>query len=107
MDGVLAQEDLVRGVGGIGLVLVDPGGCRIVEDAAVVGGAGHAIGAGVELIHGGPGEHHEVVGAADHETRIIGCQGDHHGAPAAFADEGQAMVKELAKDGEEGVIGCR
>ena len=89
------------------MVLVDPGSCGIIEDAAVVGGSSHAIRTGIELSHGGPGEHHEVGGAADHKARIIGRQGDHHGALAAFADEAQAMVKELTKDGEQGVIGCR
>ena len=92
------------GMGGVGLVLIDPGRGLVGIGAGVVGGAGHAIGAWIEPFHLGPGQHHEVVGTPRHEEGIVRCQGDHHGTVATFADQIEAVIEELTKNCEQRVV---
>ena len=91
------------GVGGVGLVLVDPGGGAVVVIADVIGGAGHPIGPGVKLGHRGPGQCHEIGGTARHIQGVIRGQRDEHAALASLADQIEAMVEELAEDRHPGV----
>ena len=62
---VRAQEHLVRGMRGVGLVLVDERSGRVVVLVDVVGGAEDAVRAGLV---GGPRQHHEVGRAARRRT---------------------------------------
>ncbi len=88
---VLAQEDLVRRVRSIGLVLVDEGRRDIL---------GVAFG-----VYGRPGQNHEVRGAGGIEKRIIRLQRDQDGAALPLGDEIEAVVEELAEEGEPRVEG--
>jgi hypothetical protein len=92
---ILAQEYLVRGVRAVGLVLVDERGSGVGVLVNVVCGAQHAVGAGLV---GGARQHHEVGTAALDIERIVGHQGDHDGAAAAFRNEVEAVVEELAEE---------
>lgn len=94
------------GVGGVGLVLVDPGGGDVVVSANVVGPAAHSVGPGVEGRNRRPGKHHEIGAAAHDEAGIIRLQGDDHTAAAALGDQIQAVIEELAENGEPGVMGA-
>ena len=97
---VLAQENLVRGVRGVGLVLVDEGGGLVDMLAHVVGRAEDAI---RPRLVGGAGENHEVAVRALNIQRVIRLQRDIHGAAAALVDQIQAMVEELAEQAHPGV----
>ena len=70
------------GKGGIGLVLIDPGGCVVC--------AGDV---------GGPAERHEISATALDIQRIICFQGDVNGALATFGDQVKAVIEKLTKDG--------
>ena len=107
LHGIGPQEHLVGGVGGVGLVLVDPGGGDVVVSANVVGRAAHAVGPGVQGRNRRPGKHHEIGAAAHDEAGIIRLQGDDHTAAAALGDQIQAVIEELAENGEPGVIRSR
>ena len=88
---VFAQEDLVRGMRGVGLVLVDPRRCRVDGVAVTVaGGARH---------------HHEVGVAARDVERVIRRERDVDRAAAALRDQVEAVVEELAEQGEHRVVG--
>ena len=115
--GVFTQEDLMRGMGGVGLVLVHKGGGdvqRLVR--RVVGGAHDPVGAGTG--HGGRAAHHHegvlrphLVSCAGHAVGtvrpqgIIGRQGDVDGAVVGLGDQVQAVIEELAEEGHPGVEG--
>ncbi len=92
-DGEFAQEDLVRRMGGVGLVLIDPRG-----------GGVHRIMGG---IHFGPGEDHEVRRGALFVQRIVRHQRNKHDPVALFGDQIQTVVKELAEEGHPAVEGGR
>ncbi len=82
---VFPQEHLVRGMRGVGLVLVDEG-CRLV---GVLGAGG-----------GGPRQHHEVGGAAFDVERIVRLQRNEDRFVAALVDEVEAVIEELAEERE-------
>ena len=89
-SGVLAQEDLVRGVGGVGLALVD-------QRRGLVGGLPGATGR--------PGDHHEaLVRRGGRPQRVVLLQRDEHRASAALVDQVEAVVEELAEEGEPRVV---
>ena len=101
---------------GIGLVLVDKRRGRIhrlvrgVVGSLVHGGSGivkqYAVGA--RACHlGGPRHDHEVGRASGHKQRIVGQQRDENRAVAALGHEIEAVVEELAEEGEPRVVGCR
>ena len=92
---VFAQEHLVRGVRGVGLVLVDERGRGVAVVVNVVGSADDAVQA---RLVGSAGQHHEVGRAANDEQRVVRLQGDEHGAAAALVDQVQAVVEELAEE---------
>jgi len=105
---VLAQERLVGGVGGVGLVLVDVRRRLVDVLLDVVCGAEHAVRAGQV---GGPAEGDEVVGAvvpvAGDVVRAVrveefvpGQDRDQNGAGAALANQVEAVIEELAEQGE-------
>ncbi|MND92578.1 hypothetical protein D3C80_847400 [compost metagenome] len=114
---VFSQEDLMRSMGCIGLVLVDEGRGdvdRLVR--RVVGSAHDPVGAGARH-RGGAAKGHEGVLGADLVARarnavspvraqgIIRRQGDIDGAVAGFGDQVQTMVEELAEEGHPTVEG--
>ena len=98
--GVLAQEHLMRRVGGVRLALVDERRDGVGAVVDVVGRAQDAVRAGQV---GGPRQDHEVVRAALHVEGVVGQQGDEHRAAAALADEVEAMIEELAEQRHPGV----
>ena len=113
VERVLPQEHLVRGVGGVGLVLVDEGRGLVGVLVDIVRGAEHAVGAGLV---GGAREDHEVglvaavgdvVGAVRVVERIVGLQRDEDRAAAALLDQVEAVVEELAEQREPGIEGRR
>ena len=65
------QEHLVGGMGGVGLVLVDPGSGGVLVIADVVCGSRYPIGARIQAGQGGPCEGHEVGGTPRHEEGIV------------------------------------
>ena len=99
VERILAQEHLVGGVRGIGLVLVDERS-RGVDRAHVVGRADNAVGA---RRNGRAGQHHEVRRAARHVQRIVRLKRNEHGAAAALVDEIQTVIEELAEQREPGI----
>ena len=112
---VLAQEDLVRGRRPVGLVLVDEGRDGVFAKVDVVGIAENAIGSGLDGFVGGARQHHEgkavrdfIAGSrnairADRAERIVSCERHEHRAIAALGDQVEAVVEELAEEGEEAV----
>ena len=94
------QEHLVGWMGGVGLVLINPGGDGVLVRPNVVCGANHPVRPRIQAGQGGPGEGHEVGGAARHKKGIVRRQGDDHAALAAFGEQAEAVIKELAEDGE-------
>ena len=86
---ILAMEHLGCSVGGVGLVLVDPGG-DFVDDFAV-------------RIHIGAGQRHEIGGAASDVQLVIRLKGDVHGALATLIEQVEAVVEELAEQRHPGV----
>ncbi len=107
----------MRGVRGVGLVLIDKGRGdvdRLV--GGVVGGAHDPVGAGARN-RSGAAQHHEgvlrrdlVAGAGDavgpvRAQRIIGRQRNIDGAVAAFGDQVQSVIEELAEEGHPAVEG--
>ena len=97
-DHVLAQEDLVRGMRRVALALVDEGGDGVGAGVDVVRRAEHAIGAGQV---GGAGQHHEVGVATRDVERVVRHQRDEDRAVAALGDQVDAMVEELAEEGQQ------
>ncbi|SLN48538.1 hypothetical protein LOS8367_02172 [Limimaricola soesokkakensis] len=108
LANILAEEDLMRGVRGIGLVLVDPwgGGVDVLRGAVGVPG------------RGGAGQRHEaqvlrqIVGRAEYlvgarNQRIVGLERDIDRTIAALVDEIETVVEELAEDRHGGVEGGR
>ena len=91
-------------MGGVGLVLINPGGDGVLVRPNVVCGANHPVRPRIQAGQGGPGKGHEVGGAARHKKGIVRRQGDDHAALAAFGEQAEAVIKELAEDGEEGVV---
>ncbi|ELS27857.1 hypothetical protein ppKF707_1060 [Metapseudomonas furukawaii] len=100
---VLPQEHLVRRVGGVGLVLVDEGRGLVVVQVHIVRGAQLTIHTGIDQDIVGPGQDHEVGGAALDIERIVRLQRDEDEAVVALVHQVQAMVEELAEQGEPGV----
>ena len=91
---IFAQEHLVRGMRGIGLVLIDIG--RDLVDRLAV------------LVQRPAGHDHEVgVGGQGVVQRIIRLQRDVDGPEATFCSHVEAVVKELAEDRHQGVEGGR
>src|SRR5262249_55427921 len=94
------QEDLMRGMRGIGLVLVDERRDQVGAFMKVVGGAEDAVGARQV---GGPSHDHKVVRAALNIERVVRLQRDEYGTAAALLDEIEAVVEELAEQRHPGV----
>ena len=100
VERILAQEHLVGGVRGIGLVLVDERS-RGVDRADVVGRA--------EYVRQRPGETvarvstMKLVGLPAHVQRIVRLQRDEHRAAAALVDEIETVIEELAEQREPGI----
>ena len=101
---VFTQEHLMRGMRGIGLVLVDPRRRLVEVIPHVVSGAQNTVRAGLV---GGAGQHHEVGWRAFDIERVIGHQRDIDGAASAFADKVETVVEELTKQGHPRVVGSR
>ncbi len=110
-DRVGAQEHLVRGMRGVGLVLVDERSRGVGVLMHVVGRAEDAVGTGQ---HGGPRLDHEaqlgrqvvgrtedIVGAGN--ERVVRVQRHEDRTIATLGDEIETMVEELAEEGEPGV----
>jgi hypothetical protein len=119
---VLAQEHLVGGVRGVGLVLVDEGRRQVAVLLHVVGALVDRRGRGVVAedavrpgLVGGARQHHEaqvrrrragrVVGSAGHpvgahDERVVVLQGHEDEARAALGHQVEAVVEELAEEGE-------
>jgi hypothetical protein len=99
-EGVFPQEDLMRRVRGVDLIEIDPGR-RLVGDArerrrqCPAHCRVRAFCARVRTM--------KFVAAAGDVERIVGLQRNVDGAAASLADEIEAMVEELAKQGEEAV----
>ena len=114
---VLAQEDLVRGVGGVGLVLVDPRRRGVDRGANVVRRAEHAVGARSRDGRGAGQDHEalglrQVVGGTEHavaagDQRIVGHQRNDDRAVAPLGDEIEPVVEELPEQGHPAVEGRR
>ena len=101
---VFAQEDLMGGVRGVGLVLVDPG-CRLVEMLShVVCGPKDSIRAGLV---GGAGQHHEVGRRCCVIERIVRLERNVDGAAATFSDKVETMIEELTEECHPRVVGRR
>ncbi|UUZ74672.1 hypothetical protein LP414_20250 [Polaromonas sp. P1(28)-13] len=94
---VRAQEHLVRGMRGVGLVLIDERGRLVGVLVNVVGGAKKAV---RPPQVGGPRQHHEVGRAARNEERIVRLERNEDRATAALVQEIEAMVEELAEERE-------
>ena len=97
VERILAQEHLVGGVRGIGLVLVDERSCR-VDRPDVVGR--------VRMTLSAPGETvarvstMKLVWLPCDVQRIVRLKRDEHRAAAALVDEIEAVIEELAEQGE-------
>ena len=101
--GVLAQEHLVRGMRGVGLVLVDEGRGLVDMHMHIVRRAEYTVRTGQHRLVGGPGQHHEVGRTALDIERVVRLQRDEHRAVAALVDQVQAVIEELAEQSEPGV----
>ena len=101
---IFAQEDLVRRVRGVGLVLIDPWRGLVEVLAHVIGGAQDPVGTGLVRR---AGQHHEVGGRTFDVKRIIRLQRNIDGAAAALADEVETVVEELAEQRHPRVVGRR
>ncbi|MCY1219729.1 hypothetical protein D9M72_317150 [compost metagenome] len=97
---IFAQEDLVRGVRAVGLVLVDEGRGGIGVLVNIVFRAQDAIRPGLV---GGPGQDQEIGRAGRVVQRIIRHQRNENGTAVTFGDQVQTVVEELAEEGEPGV----
>ena len=86
-----AQEDLVRRVRRVRLVLVDPGR----------GG----VGAGVVAVEHRAVERHEVGRRARHVERVVLLERDEHDLRAGLAHEVEPVVEELAEEREHAARG--
>ena len=95
-EDILAQKHLMRGMRGVGLVLVDERRRR-VDRPDIIGRAHDAI---VPCRNRGPCQHHEVGVAALDIERIVRLQRNEHGAAAALVDEVEAVIEELAEQRE-------
>ncbi len=104
VQSIFAQENLVRRVRGIGLVLVNPWRGLVEVLAHVICGTQDPVGTGLVR---GAGQHHEVGGRTFDVKRIIGLQRDIDGAAAALADQVETMVEELAEQRHPRVVGRR
>ena len=111
---VFTQEHLVRGMRGIGLVLVDERRRLVVVEVHVVGGAEDAVGAGGHAAVGGARQRHEALGGRQIVTvaedpvgagdeRVIRLQRNEDGSVAALIDQVEAVIEELAEEREPGV----
>ncbi len=98
--GVFPQEHLVRGIGGVDLIEVDPRRGLVGVLADIVGGAEVAVRAGLVRC---PGQHHEVGRAAGNVERIVRLERHVDGAAAALADQIEPVIEELAEQREEAV----
>ena len=102
-EDVFPQEDLVRGVRGVGLVLIDERRRHVALRALDLCRARQRHEAKVRR---------EVVGRAsdavlsEHE-RVVGGERDIDGAVPALGDQIEAMVEELAEEGHPGIEGFR
>ena len=104
IEHIFAQEHLVRGMRGVGLVLVYPRRGFVHVLADVIRSAQDTIGA--RLVRGAC-QHHKVGGRAFDIKRVVGLQRDVDRAAATFADQVKPVVKELAKQRHPAVIGGR
>ena len=96
-----AQEHLMRLMGGVQLVQVNPRRGLVDMVADVVGRAHDAVGARQV---GGARQDHEVGRAAGHIERVVRHERNIDRATAALANEIEAMVEELAEQGHEAVV---
>jgi hypothetical protein len=98
-----AQEHLVRGVGRVGLVLIDERRGRVGRLERIVGGIENAIRAG-GMHRRRARQDHEIVGAGGPVVqRVIRHQRDEHHLRGALGDEVQPMVEELPKERHPGI----
>ncbi len=105
VEHVFAQEDLMRRVRSVGLVLIDERRRRVVVLLDIVGGAEYAVGSRLVRC---PCDDDEVVGAGRRIVeRIVGLERNEHDAVAALADEVETVVEELAEQREHRVERCR
>ena len=96
-----AQEHLMRLMGGVQLVQVNPRRGLVDMVADVVGRAHDAVGARQV---GGARQDHEVGRAAGNIERVVRHERNIDRATAALANEIEAMVEELAEQGHEAVV---
>ena len=99
---VLAQEDLVRGVRGVGLALVHERGVGVRGVAQAIG----ALNVRPARQHHEPFAGRQVVAVAEDVVRsgdqgVIGLEGHEDRAAATVGDLVQAVVEELAEDREQ------
>ena len=99
---VLAQEHLVRWMRRVRLVLIDERRRLVRPLLDVVGGPDHPVRPGKIR---GPGQDHEVALSAWYEQRVILLQGDEDGAAAALVHQIEAVIEELAEEGEHLIEG--
>ncbi|NRP23320.1 hypothetical protein LPJGGPFB_06590 [Ensifer adhaerens] len=97
---IATQEDLVRGMRGIGLVLVDERRGRVGMLVNVVGCPDNPV---WTWLVGRPGQDHEVSRATGNKERVILLERDEHRAGAALGHEIETVVEELAEEGHPGV----
>ena len=96
-----AQEYLMRLMGGVQLVQVNPRRGLVDMVADVVCRAHDAVGA---RLVGGARQHHEIGRTARNIQRVVWHQRYINGAAATLADRIKAMVEELAEQGHEAVV---
>ncbi|MCY1302755.1 hypothetical protein D9M70_524330 [compost metagenome] len=93
----------MRGVRAVGLVLVDEGRGGIQVAMNIIGSIQDTVGPRPYRDVIGAGQDHEVGRAARHEQGVIRLQGNEYRAVVGLLDKVQAMVEELAEEGEPGV----
>ncbi|MNM72807.1 hypothetical protein D3C81_845090 [compost metagenome] len=101
IEGIFAQEHLVRRVRAVGLALVHER--RSGVGLAIVGRAHHAVRAGGTH---GTRQHHEVGLAVRIEQRIVQLQRNEHDLVGVLGHQVQAVVEELAEEGHPRVEAC-
>src|SRR3546814_14941844 len=96
----------MRWMGGIGLLLSHERRRVVVRfPCRIVRGSKNAVRSrSVEL--GRTGQHHEIRVPARYIQRIVRLQRNIDGSSAAFADQVETMVEELAKKGHPALEGC-
>ncbi|MCY1299697.1 hypothetical protein D9M70_492360 [compost metagenome] len=114
------QEDLVRGMRGVGLVLVDEGRGLVVLRVHVVGGTENAVHTRQDLGVDSAGDHHElqrrvgqlVACSGDAvrtvgDKRIVRLQRNEDRAVLTLLHQVEAVVEELPEERHPGIERCR